>query len=109
MPQLPIGIHVAITLDPCSNLLDQIKEERNIEKFLAINIGGARREAMGTIGERIYGIQGGNMRGIDYRTELLGFAAWKGIPIKEDLCPMLTDLDTLISATMARQTIRHIT
>jgi hypothetical protein len=49
------------------------------------------------------------MRGIDYRTELLVFAAWKGIPIKEDLCPMLSDLDTLISATLARQTIRHIT
>jgi len=49
------------------------------------------------------------MRGIDYRTELLVFAAWKGIPIKEDLCPMFSDLDTLISATLARQTMRHIT
>jgi hypothetical protein len=49
------------------------------------------------------------MRGIDYRTELLVFAAWNGIPIKEDLCPMLSELDTLILATLDRHTIRHIT
>jgi hypothetical protein len=36
------------------------------------------------------------MRGIDYRTELLVFALWRGKPVKEDVCPMLADLDRFL-------------
>jgi len=38
MPRLLSGRHVAITLAPFSNFLDQKKEEGNIDKVLAINI-----------------------------------------------------------------------
>jgi hypothetical protein len=38
MPRLPSGRHVAITLAPFSNFLDQKKEEGNIDKVLAIKI-----------------------------------------------------------------------
>jgi hypothetical protein len=37
------------------------------------------------------------MRGIDYRTELLVFALWRGKPVKEVICPMLADLDRFLS------------